>query len=163
MISRQYCAVRQRKVRRSSGFTLIELMIVVAIVAILAAIAYPAYQEQILKTKRSVAQGALLEIAARQEQHFLDNRTYTDDLSDLGYAASTIYFDSNRSPVAAASSDRIYAVSVQTPDGGCPIVSCYVLQAVPQGSQASDTKCGTLTLSSRGEKSATGTRPTSCW
>ena len=63
--------------RRSSGFTLIELMIVVVIVAILTAIAYPSYQDHIRRGIRANAQQFLLDVTQRQEQFFLDQRQYT--------------------------------------------------------------------------------------
>lgn len=146
------------------GLTLIELMVVVAIVVILVAIAYPSYQSQITRVKRSVAKSALLDVAARQEQYFLDNRTYTTALTSLGYGADVVYLDSDRSAVTETSSNRVYAVSVLATTTGCPIASCYVLQAVPQLAQAADdAQCATLTLSSSGIKSATGTAPSTCW
>lgn len=72
---------------RHAGFTLIELMITVAIVAIVAAVAYPAYTNQIMRGQRSAGQTFLLDLAQREEQFFLDNRAYTNTLANLGYAA----------------------------------------------------------------------------
>ena len=69
------------------GFTLIELMITVAIIAILAGIAYPSYQSYVQRTQRSAAQQLMLQIASRQEQRLLDTRTYTDDPNDIYPAA----------------------------------------------------------------------------
>ncbi|MEH6617468.1 MAG: type IV pilin protein, partial [Porticoccus sp.] len=86
---------------KSRGFTLIELMIVVAIVAILVGIAMPNYREYVLRSNRAVAKGALLEVASRQEQYFLNNRSYTHLLADLGYPVS-YYIDSEGQPEAAA-------------------------------------------------------------
>ncbi|AJE20456.1 type IV pilin protein [Azotobacter chroococcum] len=76
----------ERNKRR--GFTLIELMITVAIVAILAAIAYPSYQQYVLRGNRGAAQGAMMEIASRQQQFLLANRAYADEteLENSGYA-----------------------------------------------------------------------------
>lgn len=69
--------------RTSRGFTLIELMIAMAIVAILAAIAYPSYQFAVIKSNRSLAQGYLLDVAQRQSQYLLDRRRYAADLDTL--------------------------------------------------------------------------------
>ncbi|WP_370599955.1 type IV pilin protein [Pseudomonas nitroreducens] len=63
---------------RSRGFTLIELMVVAAIVAILAAIAYPSYQQYIVRGKRSAAQAQMMDIANREQQYLLANRAYAD-------------------------------------------------------------------------------------
>jgi type IV pilus assembly protein PilE len=75
------------KTRKHSvgGFTLIELMIVIVIVAVLMGIALPAYQNQILRGHRAAAKAEILEIANRQEQYLLANRSYTDDESLISY------------------------------------------------------------------------------
>jgi len=72
-----------------SGFTLIELMIVVAVLAILVAIAYPSYQNQIKKGLRSAGQQFLMDIAQRQEQYLLDQRWYAGDLATLNMQPPT--------------------------------------------------------------------------
>ena len=77
----------QRPMRRASGFTLIELMITVAIVAILAAVAYPSYLNYIRKGKRATAQVALMELASKQQTYLLDRRVYSNNLTTLGFNA----------------------------------------------------------------------------
>lgn len=131
------------------GFTLVELMIIVVIVGILASVAYPSYRDQALRAARSDAKGALLDMASRQEQYHLDNKTYASDPDDLN--------------VAAATEHEYYALAIDAATAGCPVSICFVLRATPQGGQADDTRCGQLTLNSRGTKGATGTEPDSCW
>jgi type IV pilus assembly protein PilE len=66
------------------GFTLIEVMMAVAVIGILAAIAYPSYQAHVVKSRRSAAQASLMEIAQRQQQYLLDARSYAPNLTTLG-------------------------------------------------------------------------------
>lgn len=80
------CASAPRK-NAVGGFTLIELMITVAVVGILAAVAYPSYTAQIVRGQRTAGQNFAMDLAQREEQFFLDNRAYTGTLANLGYAA----------------------------------------------------------------------------
>ncbi|MBE0421253.1 MULTISPECIES: type IV pilin protein [Pseudoalteromonas] len=75
--------------KKQHGFTLIELMIAVAIVGILAAIALPNYTEYVKRASRAEAVAALLDAANKQEQYFVDNREYTELASDLGIQSKT--------------------------------------------------------------------------
>jgi type IV pilus assembly protein PilE len=120
--------------RSQGGFTLIELMMVVAIVAILLAIVLPAYQNQIIRGHRAAAKSEMLEIANRQQQYLLSNRAYTNDLSLLG--GYTLPLD-----VAAK-----YSAAVTLGGGAVP---SYSMTFTALGSQASD---GNLTLTSEGVK-----------
>ncbi|MFN2309888.1 MAG: type IV pilin protein [Gammaproteobacteria bacterium] len=127
------------------GFTLIELMIVVAIVAILASIAYPSYQEQIRQSRRAEAQAVLLEAAQFMERYFTVNSNYTDAALPAALAHSpkeggTARYDITLSAVAANS---------------------FTLQAAPTGS---DPGCGTLSITQAGVKTASGTLGNDgCW
>jgi type IV pilus assembly protein PilE len=71
---------------RSRGFTLIEVMITVAVLAIISAIAYPSYTNHVRKARRATAQAALMDIGAKQQAYLLDRRGYANKLSDLGFA-----------------------------------------------------------------------------
>ena len=130
---------------RQGGFTLIELMIVVVIIGIISMIALPSFQASMAKGKRTDAKTALMESSSRMEQYYLDNKTYTTTLSDIG--------------VSTTSPDGYYALSVVTPDGSCPIASCYILKAEAQGGQATaDADCADMQLNSVGSKT-----PSACW
>ncbi len=139
--------------RHINGFTLIELMITVAIVAIIAAIAYPSYTRHVIKSHRGTGQSKLLEVMQAQERYFTVNTSYTADLTDLGYSAATaIPADGGWYTVAAT------ACSASTID------QCVLLTATPQNAQTADTTCGNLTLSSRGQKGISGTGSLGeCW
>ena len=123
----------------SSGFTLIELMIVVAIIGIISAIAYPSYVDHVRRAKRSEAHTALMELAQHME------RFYTANGGDL---------DSNSQPptlpfsYAPKGGSRIYSLGFEK---GSPTANGYVLQASPEGMMRDDI-CGVLTLSHTGAK-----------
>lgn len=118
---------------RIVGFSLIELMIAVAIVGILAAIAYPSYREQMLRTHRSDGQAALLDTAQKLETFFVNNGTYTTSLDVIN--------------ASATSTEGFYTLEVT----GCPIANCYTVTAKPtaQGGQNSDSVTW-FSLDSRG-------------
>lgn len=142
------------------GFTLVELMIVISIIGILAAIAYPAYTNHVVKTKRSAAKSILTQAATKQEQYYLDNKRYTASLLALGYPADPFFVDKNSNVQAATSIDAIYQIDVEQ-----TAVSNYTLKATPLNAQATqDTDCGELTLTNTGTKTVSGTGSVSnCW
>jgi type IV pilus assembly protein PilE len=120
---------------RTKGFTLIELMITVAIIGILAGIAYPSYQQYMQRSNRSAAQSQMMDIANRQQQYFLANRAYAtkDELEAGGYALPSDVGNK-------------YTYNIVLSDGPPP---SYVINFVAIGNQASD---GNLSLSSEGVK-----------
>lgn len=154
---------------RPGGFSLVELMVTVAIVAILASIAYPSYRGYVLRANRTVAKGALSEIASRQEGYFVDRKGYAGTLSALGYAAATLYLASDGTLSASEQTSSIYRISLSggltntCPSTGTVSTTNYSILAVPVASQASDTVCGSLCLGASGRKLASGTRPENCW
>jgi len=119
------------------GFTLIELMITVAIIAILAAVAVPSYQNYLTSAARTEGAGLLLEVMAQQESSFRNNLTYATNLTNLGYATSTVESESGYYQVSAAAC------------ASKALTRCVKLTATGKGSQASD---GNLTLDSAGNK-----------
>jgi type IV pilus assembly protein PilE len=145
-------------VQKTGGFTLIEMMIVIVVVAILVGIALPAYQNQIRKTKRALGRGELLEVMARQEQYFVNNRQYAVSLVSLG-STNPYSIDADGNEVATDATDRIYTIQLVS-----PTTTTYTLQAVPQLAQAEDSFCGTLQITSTGVKSESGSGDTKdCW
>lgn len=125
--------------RKRGGFTLIELMITVAVIAILAAIALPSYTQYVIRSKRSAAQAQMMDIANRQQQFLIANRNYADKtaLTASGYAL----------PSEVASN---YSYDVTLSTTGVP---GFTLTLTPLGTQASD---GALTLNSEGVKTPAG-------
>lgn len=138
--------------RRLQGFTLVEVMIVVALLGILTAIALPSYNSYVQKSRRSDARAALMDAANRQQQFILNRSTFTTNMQDLGYAT-----DPARSP------DGFYTIDAAQCAGGVALTRCYVLTATPVGSQLGDTACTSFTLSSAGAKAATGPSAATCW
>lgn len=127
--------------KRLSGFTLIELMIVVVIIGILASIAYPSYINFITKSNRAEAHAALMKVANLQEQYYLDNKTYATDLTDLGLNASPFLTDNGIYEVSSAGTSQ------------------FTVSAKALGAQATrDTSCGTITITDTGVKA-----PGGCW
>ena len=129
--------------RSRRGFTLIELMIAVAVIGILAAIAYPAYTEQIRKARRAQTQAALMNISARQQQMLLDTRSYAATVALLNVALPTTV-------------TRAYDITLTV---GAAVVPTFTATATPVtlSAQASDT-CGVLTINQAGTKT-----PPNCW
>jgi type IV pilus assembly protein PilE len=138
------------------GFTLVELMIVVAIVGILAAIAIPNYLRQIQQSRRTSAKTALLDVSSREERYYAVNNSYTT-LSNLGYSNVVTSGASSYLEIPSASEDY-YNVSVTV---GEPTATTYTVTAAPIGTQSNDA-CGTYTLTGLGAQSASGTA-TNCW
>lgn len=141
---------------KCGGFTLIELMIVVAVIAILAAIAYPSYQDSVRKSRRADAKGVLLEAAQWMERFYTENNRYDQNraappvavalpagLAEAPKEGGTKYYDITLSAVAQNS---------------------YALQAAPKGVQSGD-PCGTFTLTHTGVKGVSGGSYTKdrCW
>ncbi len=128
---------------RNNGFTLIELMITITVVGILAAIAYPNYTQFAAKGARADALTGLMNLANRQEQFYLDHKTFTRNMKQLGMDADPYIVDNG-----------FYEI-----DASVGNATRYTLQATAIGTQATrDTACPVIQITSDGVKT-----PTECW
>ena len=134
--------------QRMRGFTLLELMIVVAVLAIIVAFAYPSYRDHVVKTKRKVAAACLMEYAQWMERYYTTN---------MKYQGATL-----PSTTCATDLSGDYSFAFAT---GEPTASTYEIEATPQGAQASsDGACGTLSIDQAGTRTVSGSGSVaSCW
>lgn len=123
----------EAKQKNQAGFSLIELLIVIAIVSLLVGIAYPSYQQYLIKSRRADAQSALMDLAVRMEHYYTENYTY---------ARATV--PNTQSPAG------FYTLSITQQDE-----TSFMLQATPQNAQTADTICQSLTLNHTGKKNIT--------
>ncbi|TLM74825.1 type IV pilin protein [Microbulbifer harenosus] len=133
------------------GFTLIEMMIVVAIIGIIAGIAYPSYMESVRKSNRADAKASLNDVAQRLQRCFTTYNAYNN--------ANCAVAESLKDGATLNSGERFYAISAVIG------ATTYTLTAAPVSgkSQAADSKCASLTLTNTGVRNATGTLGADCW
>lgn len=141
-----------RQMVYTRGFTLIELMVAVAIVAIIAAIAYPNYLSQVRESRRTTAITNLLNMSSQLEKYYSTNNVYPVSLTSLGYAGTTY------SVPNAANPYYVIYYGANTSD------SAYTLTADRRGDQTQDA-CGDFTLTSLGVKGLNNSTltPSKCW
>jgi type IV pilus assembly protein PilE len=160
-----HCNTRKHRsegrIRGSAGFSLIELMVVVAIASILVAVAVPSYLYEVRKGRRTDAKTALLDIAAREERYFsTNNYAYTSTLSNLGYSGSF--------PLTLGSGYyQITSTNFTVTPGSSTVLPTYTITATPVNDQAKDTTCASFTITNTGSQTSqnsSGTDTTStCW
>ena len=140
--------------RSERGFTLIELMITVAVIGVLVAIAYPSYMGQVRKSNRSAAQQFMADVASRQQQILLDQRSYVEVATTT---RTTNYFPNaptagnpgiNLTITTKARDNYEFGVAAPAPSASAPLPT-FTITATPLGNQAPD---GALTLDSSGTK-----------
>jgi type IV pilus assembly protein PilE len=150
---------RARAEHRERGFTLVELIVAMVILATLAAIAIPSYSLYVLKSHRTEAKSALLDLASLEERFFSTANTYSANPPDLGYAgAAGVPF-----PVGSGWYNVLVSVTAAVAPaplipGGTP--ATYTITATAIGQQAPDTGCATFTINSAGQQTATSP---DCW
>lgn len=138
---------------KEDGFSLIELLIVLAIMGILVAVAIPAYTESIQRSNRAEAKSELVQVAAEQERFFSSTNSYSTDATPL---ATPVVAGRDRT-----STSGWYVTSVVACAGGA-ITNCFIATATAQNEQATD-GCTTFTLTSTGLRGATGLTSDECW
>lgn len=132
--------------KKQAGFTLLELMIVVAIIGIIVAIAIPSYENSVVKTNRRAASACMLEASTFMERFYTTNLRYDQDLAGTAVALPSL---SCRNDLSAS-----YTLAFQS----TPTASTYSIQATPIGRQfAKDTGCKTMRIDQTGAKTVTGT------
>ena len=138
--------------RLAKGFTLVEVIIVVLIISVLAAIAYPAYQNSVVKTRRGAAKSCLLEAESFMQRYYTTNLRYDQSLAAVPVVLPPC--------VAGTDVTNHYNIALTA-----VAARNYTLTATPQGLQlAKDTDCGTLSVNSQGVKTKTGSKSVDfCW
>jgi type IV pilus assembly protein PilE len=131
--------------KRQHGFTLIELVIVIAIVGILTTIAYASYENSVIKSRRKAATACVLEASQFMERFYTTNLAYNQTPAAVAVALPQLGCDTDLT--------NFYNIQLN----GTPTASAYSVEAAPQGTQlAKDTDCGTLRINQQGVKSITG-------
>ncbi|CAA0097255.1 Uncharacterised protein [Halioglobus japonicus] len=144
--------------QRTSGFSLIELLVVTSILAVLLVLVLPSYQRQLRDARRSMGGAALQETMMRQEQYFVNHKRYAQTLTELAYPSHPYAIDAHGTVVGKADENRVYLINLTTH------TNAFTLYAAPQLDQATDSECGTLSLDSNGAKRVSGDNPVRrCW
>lgn len=156
----------------ATGFTILEMLVAVALIGILSAIAFPSYRSYVERTHRTVAKTAISNILARQESYATDHKRYTGDFSRLGYSGSgtsTTAYVNSRGDISLTATNALYSLelkasgTVATCSGlsGTPGDYSYIVLATPVSAKI-DSRCNSLCMAATGERGASGDAE-SCW
>jgi type IV pilus assembly protein PilE len=138
------------------GVTLIELMLCTLVLAILTALSIPGYRDFVLRAQRSDARGALLQLLANEERHFLQHGRYTADVAGTPAGGGL--------GMRAQSEAGLYALAVRLTQAGAGYVASAT--PLPDGTQHDDRRCSSFSIDERGTRTATGSAAQAsreCW
>ncbi len=162
--------MKRRGSQAQTGFTLVELLIAVAIVGILTTIAVPSYRMYVQRGNRTVAKSAMTEIVSRQNSFYVDRKHFATTFDKLGLSGSTVYLTRDGVLSSISTTQSIYEIklagdtaSTTCPATGSASATGFTVVARPINGQASDTRCATMCMGSTGIKSASGTNAANCW
>ena len=142
--------------RRMGGFSLLELMVTVAVATILFTIAVPAYQAQVRKSRRTEARTAVMDLAAREERYYSVNNAYTDSALQLGYGTQDASIN------AMTIGNGYYQVSVVKRAAAPPVLAGFTVTATAFGPQLKDAACQSFQVDETGAQTAAPST-TECW
>lgn len=138
--------------RSATGFSLVELLVVVVIIAILSLVAVPSYRQYSIRAQRTEAKTALLRLAANQERFYLQNNTYSADLTALGFPLGISENGVYTLNILAADTNTYQASAVPTPGGG-----------TNGRSMTTDGECTQFTIDAQGLRTAMPDPDNRCW